>query len=400
MSSPRIAIVGAGPAGLTLGVLLHNKQIPFSIYELRPKPTEEALAQPSGMLDLHEESGLTAIRTCGLYDEFLPLTGECAELMCIANLDGTTLHAGKGDGHRPEIARHALTKLLLSKLPADAIRWKHKLLRATAAEGNTTELDFGAVHGTVTADLVIGADGAWSRVRPLLTPNTPLYTGVHWITMTIPKITTRHPHLADMVGPGTWCALGEQKGVIAQRSTRDSLRIYLAVRTPDAHFAATAGLAGLRPREAKQQLVGEDDSLFAKWGAPPRELIERACEEDKADELDVMGLHMLPLGKLAWAHRAGVTLVGDAAHLMPPAGEGVNMAMWDALDLAVVVEKAYAEGGGGRFHEALEPLMREFEKSMVERAGKNAEDSWGTLQLMFFDDDAAEKLAAVMKTMT
>ncbi|KAJ7510339.1 salicylate hydroxylase [Mycena galericulata] len=349
------------------------------------------------MLDLHKESGIKAIHTCGLYDAFLPLTGECAELMCIANIDGTTLHASEGDGYRPEISRNALTKLLLSKLPADAIHWEHKLIRVIAAAGNTTELDFGPIHGTITADLVVGADGAWSRVRPLLTPHKPIYTGVQWITLTIPQITARYPHLVREVGPGTWCALGEQKGVISQRSTQDSLRIYLVVHTPDEKFAATHGLAGRSPLELKHQLFGED-SLFAKWAAPLRELIERACEEDKSDKLDVMDLHMLALGKLAWEHRVGVTLMGDAAHLMPPAGEGVNMAMWDALDLATVVEKAYAEGGE-RFHQALEPLMKEYEKSMVERAGKNAEDAWGTLQLMLFDDDAAEKMAAISKAM-
>lgn len=69
--SPRIAIIGAGPAGLTLGALLHKHAIPFTIFELRQKPTAGELSKPSGMLDLHEGSGLAAIRECGLYDEFL-----------------------------------------------------------------------------------------------------------------------------------------------------------------------------------------------------------------------------------------------------------------------------------------------------------------------------------------
>ena len=61
-SQPRIAIVGGGPAGLTMGLLLHKNRIPFTIFESRQKPTEEELAKPSGMLDLHEESGLAVIK--------------------------------------------------------------------------------------------------------------------------------------------------------------------------------------------------------------------------------------------------------------------------------------------------------------------------------------------------
>ena len=63
---PRIAIVGGGPSGLALGQLLHQRGIRATIYELRAKSTPEELAEPSGVLDLHEESGLAAMRECGL----------------------------------------------------------------------------------------------------------------------------------------------------------------------------------------------------------------------------------------------------------------------------------------------------------------------------------------------
>ncbi len=78
-SQPGIAIIGGGPAGLTAGLLLRKRGIPFTIFELQQKPTDEELAKPSGMLDLHEESGIAAIKECGLFDEFLKLTGECTE---------------------------------------------------------------------------------------------------------------------------------------------------------------------------------------------------------------------------------------------------------------------------------------------------------------------------------
>ncbi len=63
MSKPTIAIVGAGPGGLTLGLLLHKHGIPFTVFERRPEPTETELLELSGMLDLHQESGLEALKT-------------------------------------------------------------------------------------------------------------------------------------------------------------------------------------------------------------------------------------------------------------------------------------------------------------------------------------------------
>lgn len=107
-----------GPAGLNLGLLLHKHGIHFTIFELRQKPNDEELAKPSGMLDLHEESGIAAIKECGLFEEFLKLTGECSEADKFSDKDGNILHADDGGmSDRPEISRNALTQLLVSHLP-------------------------------------------------------------------------------------------------------------------------------------------------------------------------------------------------------------------------------------------------------------------------------------------
>lgn len=67
---PRIAIVGGGPSGLTIGLLLHKRGVPFTIFELRSRPSEEELSLPAGVLDLHKESGLSVIRELDLLPEF------------------------------------------------------------------------------------------------------------------------------------------------------------------------------------------------------------------------------------------------------------------------------------------------------------------------------------------
>jgi 2-polyprenyl-6-methoxyphenol hydroxylase-like FAD-dependent oxidoreductase len=79
---PRIAIVGSGPSGLALGLPLQQRGICPTIYELRSKPTPEELAKPSGMLDLHEESGL---REYGLWDSFQAAVGDCSKACRVLN---------------------------------------------------------------------------------------------------------------------------------------------------------------------------------------------------------------------------------------------------------------------------------------------------------------------------
>ncbi|KAF7589553.1 hypothetical protein BBP40_004176 [Aspergillus hancockii] len=391
-SLPKIAIIGGGPAGLTTGLLLHNRGIPCTIFELRQKPTDEELAKPCGVLDLHEESGLAAIKECGLYDQFLQLAGECSEAQKVSDKDGNILYADEGElSERPEISRHALTRLLSSCLPAESIKWGHKLstVSSTAPNG-VTELDFGP-HGKQTFDLVIGADGAWSQVRNLLTDVKPQYAGSQCITVTIRQITTKYLHLAEFVGSGSFSALGLRHGVMSQRGPQDSARIYIFLTTADEHFAL--GLAGQTAAAVKDRLLN-DDALLGRWGPAIKELVTVACDEEVADNpgasVDVKPMYMLPIGT-SWEHNPSATILGDAAHLMCPwAGEGVNLAMWDSLLLARAIIKAYetASGDSASFRASLSPLLKEFEVDMVARAKEKAEETSGNGQMMFGEDGA------------
>ncbi|OAA54561.1 salicylate hydroxylase [Niveomyces insectorum RCEF 264] len=413
-SRPRIAIVGGGPAGLTMAVLLHKRNVPFIVFELRQKPTDEELALPSGMLDLHEGSGLTAIRECGLYDAFLPLTGECSQETIIADRAGTLLYSGKSRGTRPEISRNNLAKLLAGAFPADNIKWGHKLVSATTttkttsagAEASTeteteVELDFG-LHGKQTFDFVVGADGAWSKVRQLVTDVTPQFTGMHCITVTMRHVTDKFPHLAALVGSGSFMAMGKKHVIVSQRGPMDSSRIYLWLTVPDEHFATTAGLAGKPAAHAKTTLLG-DDNLLGTFGAPIKELVGIACDEETADHpgegLDIRPFYELPHGH-AWAHKRGATLVGDAAHLMLPNGEGVNTAMFDVLMLSRAIVEAYEKAAADSptaFMRTLDPLVAASEAALVERAKQEGQDTDDMMKMMFGTDEAAYDLVSFME---
>ncbi|GFF81239.1 hypothetical protein IFM47457_05406 [Aspergillus lentulus] len=394
MMPTRIAIIGAGPAGLTLGALLHKHTIPFTIFELRQKPTAEEVAKPSGMLDLHEGSGLAAIRECGLYDDFLKHTGDCAETQIVADKDGNILYSDEDDSNnrpsdRPEIARHALLAILSSKVPEDSIQWGHKLLSARPTGVSTeTELDFGH-QGKRTFDLVIGADGAWSAVRALLTDIRPQYAGTQNITLTIENISTRYPHLAALIGRGSFLSLGLRHGVITHRGPRDSARVYVFL-TADEMF----GGEGVRVATVTKEELLSDDAHLGRFGDSVKELVAAgvACDESverPGGVVDVKPLYMLPIGS-TWEHKTGVTIVGDAAHLMCPwAGEGVNLAMCDALFLAKVIVEAWDAGRDvDQFQAVLDPLLRQFEEDMVARAKEKAEETVGNGQMMFGENGA------------
>ena len=165
----------------------------------------------------------------------------------------------------------------------------------------------------------------------------------------------------------------------------------------DERFHETGGLAGRSPAQVKERLLGVD-ALLGSWGPAIKELVAAACDDDDQEQgpgavADVRPLYRLPVGQ-AWAHRRGATLVGDAAHLMCPwAGEGVNLAMWDALLLSRAIAKAHDGSAGDEdpalaFQSILDPLMAEFEIDMVARAREKAEEALSNGEMLFGEDGA------------
>lgn len=320
--------------------------------------------------------------------------------MLIADKDGTVLHADDGGlESRPEIARHNITRLMLEIVPEEAIRWQTKIVSARRAErtGETTlELQTVGKGATVleTFDLVVGADGAWSKVRALLTDVRPLPSNLHYVTAIIQNITTRFPALAERVGKGTYVALANGHGLMGQRGTQDSSMVSFFINDTDMGADHISKLGELTIGETRKTLL-EEDRLFGEYGPKLKELANTAFDEEIKNKgaeakLEIKPLVRLPAGH-RWESKSGVTLIGDAAHVMlPTAGEGVNCAMWDALDLSEVIGRAWEQSQGGdlQFQTVLDPLVSKFEDKMLARAAEFSQEASRNAEMMFGRDGA------------
>lgn len=225
ITKPTIAIVGAGPGGLLLARLLDLSSIPFTLYEGEPHRYSR---EQGGSLDLHEESGQLALIGAQLIDEFRKIARSEGEDMRIADKTGH-LHWEEVDteGHnRPEVDRIQLRGILLDSLPENAISWGSKVRSITSAGGEKYEIyiETASAPKTQTFDLVVGADGAWSKVRPLLSSTKPQYSTMSCLECRIRNVDTRFPHVSKIVGKGTYFAFSDYKGLIAQRNGDGSIR--------------------------------------------------------------------------------------------------------------------------------------------------------------------------------
>ena len=377
--SPRIAIVGAGPGALVLARLLHLANIPFAIYEAEPSRTSR---EQGGSLDLHEESGQLAMHAAGLYSEWKKIARSEGESMRAVDKHGKLFMDHVSQGYnRPEVDRIQLRGLLLDSLPEGAIQWGHKVRSLSPSnEGNgkhEVHLETASGTRTETFDLVVGADGAWSKVRPLLSDIKPQYSTISCIDTRIRSVDTLHPDISSLVGQGTYFAFSDMKGLAAQRNGDRSIRTYIMLQKPET-WLKDVGVDWSDAVATKKYMLEEE---YKDWNDELKGLITHANPDIVARPL-----YMLPID-FSWTSKQGLTLLGDAAHLMTPfAGEGVNLAMVDAVHLSKAIVKASTEAE----HTELFNAIKEYEETMLERSHEKMEETWRNLEMFFMPDAPRE----------
>ena len=304
-----------------------------------------------GSLDLHGDTGQRAMRLAALEAEFAEAARPEDQGDRLYDWSGALLFDRDGEGDdRPEIDRSALRDILLASLASDTVRWGS---RVTSIEPDGSDFLIAGKR----FEMIVGADGAWSRVRPLLSEAEPGYEGVAFAELGFE--TAMHPDIAALTGRGKMFAVGENRALITQLNGHGHIRGYAGLRAPE---AVAQHWASLESEPLRAALL----KVFEGWAPPLLRVIETGT---------IIGprpLYALPIGH-RWTSRPGVTLIGDAAHLMWPfAGEGVDLALADAADLA----EALASGGGWA-------AIAAHEAAMAARAAVAAERSAAGLRAVF-----------------
>src|ERR1700722_5794661 len=302
MTTP-VTIVGAGLGGLTLARVLHVHGIPATIYEA--EPSAESRTQ-GGQLDMHEYNGQLALEAAGLTGQFRAIIHEGGEATRVLDHHATVLldEPDDGTGGRPEVLRGDLRQILLDSLPDEMIQWGRKVTDVQPIGDGQHELTF-ADGPTMTTSLLVGADGAWSAIRPLLSDAKPEYAGTTFIETYLYNADERHQAAASAVGDGALFAVAPGKGILAHREPDGVLHAYVAISKPPEWIAESDFPS---PATATARVAAE----FTGW-APA--LVALIIDGEATPVL--RAVNALPIAH-RWDRVAGVTLIGAGAHLMSP----------------------------------------------------------------------------------
>ncbi|MBN8857566.1 MAG: FAD-dependent monooxygenase [Sphingobacteriales bacterium] len=379
LQDKQIAIIGGGPAGLTLAKLLQRKEIPgtfnIKVYE---RDMDKNVRVQGATLDLHEGTGLEAIKRAGLLDEFYkhhrPVASKMRLVDKLLNIafddhDFATITAET----RPEIDRAPLRNILLNSLEPGTVVWdSHFVSMEKERDGWLVHFKNGT---SAYADIVIATDGANSKVRPYLSDIKPVYSGITLIEGNIYNAGKNAPKLFAFAKGGKVMAFDNEQFVGYGTKGDGSVMFVVNFKTPE-NWLAQSGI----DFNSREQVLAWFKKEFAGWS-------DRWYEFFTNDEVYFIPRpqYYFPFNQ-TWETQANLTMLGDAAHRMPPyAGEGANVALQDAFELA--------ENLTGNIFPDIRTAIAQFEKEMIERGANATKDTLENSEKMF-SNNALEQMSA------
>jgi 2-polyprenyl-6-methoxyphenol hydroxylase-like FAD-dependent oxidoreductase len=361
LENKQVAIIGGGPGGLTLARLLQLQNVNVKVYERDLNKNARVQGSP---LDMHDDSGLAAIRKANLFEEFRTNFMPGADKTLLLDEQATVFYSDHetnleedfdNEYFRPEIDRGVLRKILIESLQPETIVWdSHFISMELQNEGWLLQFKNGL---SVYADLVIGSDGANSKIRPYITDIKPFYSGITMLEGNIYDSEKAAPQMHSLINGGKIMAFGNEKNILMGQKGDGALGFYASFKT-DENWPIESRL----DFADKEQILEWFKNAYPEWSTVWHELFENVSAPFIPRLINCMPLDQ------AWEALSNVTIIGDAAHVMPPfAGEGANMAMLDALELSECLTSDK--------YKTIQEAISFYESNMRERAAEAAKES-------------------------
>jgi len=298
----RVAIVGAGIAGLSLACALQRAGFTVDIYE-----RDEGPATQGAGLTLWPNA-VRVLREVGLGDALDAVAHRLSEAATVTP-DGSVLTRIPLDRLEPRFGP------LVSVHRPELLAALTERVKAPVRYGAHVRFEDGALtvdDAPLEADLIVGADGIGSQVRELVAPGVSPRPAGYAAWRGVARTGADTPHGATEAMGG-----GHRFGLVPLSGGRTYW------------FAVVPGAGA----DANLQ------EIFAGWHEPIAAVLA-APQTDAASLLGIADLPPLP----RW-HRGNAVLVGDAAHATTPnLGQGAALALADVATLArLLAERPLAE---------------------------------------------------------
>jgi 2-polyprenyl-6-methoxyphenol hydroxylase-like FAD-dependent oxidoreductase len=371
-NEPHIAIVGAGLGGLALaqGLAATGRQVTVLERDAGPNSREQGYRISLNGL------GVTALRALLPAERFASLSevdvSGVGEAFTFATAGMRALLTFRGDSGARTVRRAALRRHLSQGIP---VRWGSQVVGIDERSSGVV-LRLADGH-TVSADLVVGADGAASSVREALHVTGALVPSIVDLGIVSigghvdraggwdERLPLNRAGAVQYFGPAGW-------SLFVSFCERED-------RTPTVLWALSRrGSIPHDPAAVATQALAD-----ARWHPELRRLVTETAAQDIIAPL-AMRSSAVPKGSpYPMSSHGRVTLLGDAAHLMPPQrGLGGNSALEDARILADAIAS----------RPSIPEAVAAYEREMRARTGRAVEESEESAQMFHFRNPVAVAL--------